>query len=330
MNKCMKPFALREKNNSTSFFIYLILAISFFFSCSPSEQTERVVSPEKPLQIVATTGMIADMVKLTGGSHVQVEQLISHGVDPHLYRPTRDDVLKITRADIVFYNGLFLEGRMSEVLGAKKFEKKAFPFTSFVSHTKYVSDLASEGTFDPHLWMDVSLWREIIFPLAELLSNRIPQAKAEITENAKNLDSELEKLHEYGVHTIQNIPVNKRVLITSHDAFQYFGKAYGMTVHGVQGVSTESEAGIKRINFLSDLIVEKQIPAVFIESSVSPKTIEALIEGVRSQGYPVHKGGILYTDAMGAEGTPEGTYKGMMEHNFNTIFKSLTRDANDE
>jgi manganese/zinc/iron transport system substrate-binding protein len=326
----MKHFAQPKKNNSKLRFLCLILIFLIFVSCSPSEQTEVPLSPDKSLQIVATTGMIADMVKLMGGSHVKVEQLISHGVDPHLYRPTRDDVLKISRADLVFYNGLLLEGRMSEVLGAKKFEEKAYPVTSFISQTRYVSDPASEDTFDPHLWMDVSLWREIIFPVAELLSSKIPEAKEDIAEHAKSLDLELNKLHEYGVQTINKIPEDKRVLITSHDAFQYFGKAYGMTVHGVQGVSTESEAGIKRINSLSNLIVEKQISAVFVESSVSPKTIEALIEGVQSQGYPVRKGGILYTDAMGAEGTVEGTYKGMMEHNFNTIFESLTRDASHE
>lgn len=269
------------------------------------------------VRIVATTGMIADLVRSIGGERVVVEQLINRGIDPHLYRPCTDDVRSIVRADIFFFNGVKLEGRMGDVLSTKISNNLRVPVCERIQSIE-VSELE-----DPHCWMDVQLWTEVAKVIEATLVEFAPNDAPLFKENAKALLAELSELDEKAKRWIASIPVSQRVLISSHDAFQYFGRRYGIQVEGLQGISTSSEAGLKRVEELVDMLVTLQVPSVFIESSVPEKGVRSLIEGAARKGWNVQLGGTLFTDSMGEEGTDQGTYIGMMNHNFRTITRAL-------
>jgi manganese/zinc/iron transport system substrate-binding protein len=269
------------------------------------------------VRIVATTGMIADLVRSIGGERVVVEQLINRGIDPHLYRPCTDDVRSIVRADIVFFNGVKLEGRMGDVLSTKISNNLRVPVCERIQSIE-VSELE-----DPHCWMDVQLWTEVAKVIEATLVDFAPKDAPMFKENANALLAELSELDEKAKRWIASIPVSQRVLISSHDAFQYFGRRYGIQVEGLQGISTSSEAGLKRVEELVDMLVTLQVPSVFIESSVPEKGVRSLIEGAAQKGWNVRLGGTLFTDSMGEEGTDQGTYIGMMNHNFRTITRAL-------
>jgi manganese/zinc/iron transport system substrate-binding protein len=290
--------------------------------CEQPRDADRSSRTRRP-RVVATTGMIADLVDAMGGDRIELIPLIGAGVDPHLYKPLRDDVVRVLDADLVFYNGLFLEGRMSEL-----FAQAASPSRLVIAvadGTPESSWLGKPGTdaADPHLWMDVSLWSMATNLVQDALLRLLPGDEAWLRQRGDELRNRLAALDRRGLEALRSIPQSQRVLITSHDAFQYFGRRYGIEVQGVQGISTTSEAGLKRIPELIDLIIARSIPAVFRESSVAGKLISAMVEGAAARGYQLRLGGELYSDALGPRGSGADSYIGMMEHNFRTIASAL-------
>jgi manganese/zinc/iron transport system substrate-binding protein len=272
---------------------------------------------------VATVGMVADLVRNVGGEHVEVTQVMGAGVDPHLYKATRDDVEILLRGEIVFYSGLLLEGKLASTLNKLSRRKPVYPVTSRIPEDQLFQEDGAEGHPDPHVWMDVGLWSTCVDTIAERLIQYDPMHADDYRANAKSYQIELEQLHVYGKEVIGSIPQSSRVLVTSHDAFNYFGSAYDLQVIGVQGISTDSEAGLQHINELVDLLVSQDVKAVFVESSVPAKNITALVNGSIARGHDLRIGGELYSDAMGTAGTYEGTYIGMLDHNFTMVSRAL-------
>lgn len=285
------------------------------------------VMAAKPLQVVATTGMIADLARQIGGDMVQVKGLMGPGVDPHAYRLTRSDIVAATRADLVLWNGLYLEAQVEgfmETLRARvpvTAVAEGLPKSVLLAHEDY------EGRFDPHVWMDPDLWAQCAAPVVEALSAARPEARGAFEANAARYTAEAAALARYSQDVLMQVPQEQRVLVTAHDAFNYFGAAYGFEVMGIQGISTESEAGLNRVSELVNLIVSRKLKAVFIETSVSDRNVRALIEGAAAQGHEVTIGGALFSDAMGQPGTYEGTWLGMIDHNVTTISRALGVDA---
>ncbi|MEL6978105.1 MAG: zinc ABC transporter substrate-binding protein [Pseudomonadota bacterium] len=280
-----------------------------------------------PLKIVATTGMIADAVRAVGGEAAEVRALMGPGVDPHAYRQNRSDVLAMTRADIVFWNGLYLEAQMESFL-LRLGERsrvvalaEAAPTDRLIAHDDY------PDRQDPHLWMEPALWAQTIAAIRDAMIAERPAQAALFTANAQAYVAELEALDAYGRKVLGSVPEESRVLLTAHDAFNYFGRAYDFEVMGVQGISTESEAGVARIAELARLLAERRIGAVFVETSVSDRNMRALIEGAAAEGHAVAIGAELYSDAMGPKGSYEGGYLGMMDHNFTAIARALGGEA---
>lgn len=273
--------------------------------------------------VVATTGMIADLVRQIGGDHVHVTQLINAGVDPHLYKPIRDDVVAIMASDIVFYNGLKLEGRMADLLELQPEDGRVH--VALASEIPVDELLGEPGTdaIDPHIWMDVSIWLRASRAIERTLAWKIPSASSEFETRANELRERLKLLDTRGKNAIASIPMPQRILISSHDAFQYFGRRYGLRVEGVQGISTASEASLSRIPELIDTILAGPVPAVFKESSVAGKLIDAIIEGAADRGFTLRIGEELYSDALGPNGSGAETYEGMVLHNFKSVTEAL-------
>ena len=279
------------------------------------------------IQIVATVGMIADLANSIGGEQVRVQPLMGPGVDPHLFTPTRDDVSLLMRADLILYCGLHLEGKMAATLDDVAAEKACVAVTRDLQPEQLLSDDGQAEHADPHVWMDVALWAECCDVILDELCRLDPAHADEFAARAEELKNKLQGLDQYARESIASIPESQRMLITSHDAFGYLGRAYGLEVRGVQGLSTESAAGLQRVNELVDLIVERQVTSVFVESSVPQKSVSALVEGSRARGHNVRIGGELYSDAMGPAGSYEGTYIGMIDHNVTTVTRALGGDA---
>jgi manganese/zinc/iron transport system substrate-binding protein len=287
--------------------------------CSDAPATK-----EGPYRVVATVGMIADIVREITGPHAQVDGIIGEGVDPHLYKPTSTDVKAMQSADVVFYNGLLLEGKMTDVLVKLATSgKRVHAVTDGLAEDSgYVLSGADEH-HDPHVWMDVKGWIAATKIVEKVLAEFDSANAAIYQANATAYRAKLEALDSYAKTSIASVPETQRVLVTAHDAFRYLSRAYGIEVRGIQGMSTESEAGVKDIEDLVNFLVERKIPAVFVESSVSDKNVRALLEGAAAKGHTVVIGGELYSDAMGAAGTYEGTYLGMIDHNITTITRAL-------
>ena len=276
------------------------------------------------LNVVTTIGMIADVVKVVGGEHVEVTGLMGPGVDPHLYKASEGDVTSLQNANLIFYNGLHLEAQMGEVLEKMNdFGVRTVPVTDKIDRSILLDSPAYPGQFDPHVWFDVTLWMKTVEQVTETLIEMDPAHQSDFEANAKAYLVELENLHQYVLDQAATVPEEKRVLITAHDAFNYFGRAYGFEVRGLQGISTEAQAGTADVQNLADFITENQIPAIFVESSVPQRNVEAVQAAVQAQGFDVKIGGSLFSDAMGSADTPEGTYIGMVTHNINTIVSSL-------
>ncbi|MEL6168025.1 MAG: zinc ABC transporter substrate-binding protein [Pseudomonadota bacterium] len=281
------------------------------------------------LQVVATTGMIADAARVVGGEAVEIRALMGPGVDPHAYRVTRTDIVAMARADIVLWHGLFLEAQMERFLDELAAEKpvvavaEALPATSLLGHDDYADKK------DPHVWMDPTLWSGVVLSVRDALSGVAPDHAEVFAANAESYIAELDALAEYTANVLASVPENARVLVTAHDAFNYFGTAYGFEVMGIQGISTESEAGLKRVADLVDVLVDRDVAAVFVETSVSDRNVRALIEGAAARGHTVTIGGALFSDAMGTPGTYEGTYMGMIDHNATLIARALGGQAPD-
>jgi len=299
---------------------YLIILLAAFalWSCGNTNQENS-----GKLNIVATTGMVADVAKNVGKDSVNVTALMGPGVDPHLYKATQGDLGKLQAADIILYNGLHLEGKMGEVFEKLERIKTVVPVARSINEAMLLDDPVYQGTFDPHIWFDVSLWMQTVVEVTNTLIEARPELADYFKANADAYRTELADLHEWVINEMQSIPPSKRIMITAHDAFSYFGRAYGIEVRGLQGISTLSEFGLKDRVDLINFIVDKQIKAVFVETSVSEKNIKAIVEGCAQKGHTVEIGGNLFSDAMGAAGTAEGNYVGMVKSNVRTIVEAL-------
>ncbi len=280
-----------------------------------------------PLRITATTGMVGDIARQVAGDRAVVTVLMGAGVDPHLYKASRVDIVKLRSADLIFYNGLLLEGKMSDVLKQMSRGKPVVAVTERVDASTLIHPDAESGHADPHLWMDPLAWASTVDVVTSTLAEFDPSNAEVYRENAEAYKATLRSLHAYGEQVLGSVPESRRVLVTSHDAFNYFGRAFGLEVIGVQGLSTESEAGLVRTENLVSLLVERNIESVFVESSVSHKSIESLVEGVAAKGGRVTIGGELFSDAMGDAGTYEGTYVGMLDHNITLVARGLGGSA---
>lgn len=294
-----------------SFLLLLVLSCATF------------TAQAQPLQVTTTTGMIANLVEQIGKEDVVVTALMGPGVDPHTYKPTTRDIKQLFSADIIFYNGLLLEGKMSTVLASYSTKKPSVAIAETIAPAKLMKPDGFNGHPDPHVWMDVSLWSEAAIVIAKTLATANINRKSFYEGNLQQLQSSLQRLDTQVRASVATIAQPQRVLITAHDAFGYFGRAYNIEVLGIQGVSTESEAGLNDINRLVDFIVARKVKAVFVESSVSERNIKALIEGAAARNHQVIIGGELYSDAMGTKGSGAETYQGMILHNTNVITKGL-------
>jgi manganese/zinc/iron transport system substrate-binding protein len=299
-------------------------ALGIFVALSSSANAAERTYPYK---IATTVAMVTDIVKQVAGDRATVSGIIGEGVDPHLYKPTRSDVATLQSADVIFYSGLMLEGKMADTLVRVARSKPVHAVTELLDEKYLLEPPDMAGHYDPHVWMDVQAWSKAVEAVARALGEFDPTNAEVYLSNARPLLSELERLDAYARKAIGTIPEPQRVLITAHDAFNYFGRAYGMDVRGIQGISTESEAGLQDINHLVDFIVERGVRAVFVETSVAEKNVRALIEGAKSRGHPLSIGGTLFSDAMGRAGTYEGTYVGMIDHNVTTIVRALGGSA---
>lgn len=275
------------------------------------------------LPVVATTGMVADVARQVGGEYVRVEGLMGPGVDPHLYKASEGDVRRLWRARLILFNGLHLEARMADVLARMDERTPTVAVAEAIDRTRLLSPAGYEDSYDPHVWFDVRLWSGVVVPVCDALARVDPERAEVYAANAERYLAELEALDRYVRARVQEVPPERRVLITAHDAFHYFGEAYGFEVRGLQGISTASEAGTADVQALARLIAERRIPAVFVESSVPRRTIEAVRAAVRARGFEVTVGGELYSDALGAPDGPAGTYVGMVRHNIDTIVDAL-------
>jgi manganese/zinc/iron transport system substrate-binding protein len=278
-------------------------------------------SGDYPIRIVATTGMVADLVEHIGGRHVEVTPLMGEGVDPHLYKASSGDVARLNKADMVAYSGLHLEGRMGEVLSRLARRKPAFAVSDGLDRERLLK--VGPEQFDPHVWFDVGLWAECLTQVEQALVDFDPPHEDDYHRQSAAYRDELSALHAWCREQMAAIPAERRVLITAHDAFHYFGRAYDVEVKAIQGISTQAEAGVSQINELVDFINRRKIKAVFVETSVSERNIRALVEGCEDRGHLIAIGGQLFSDAMGKPGTPAGTYVGMVRHNVETIRRAL-------
>ncbi|MBE0566979.1 MAG: zinc ABC transporter substrate-binding protein [Krumholzibacteria bacterium] len=275
------------------------------------------------LVVVATTGQVADLAARIGGDRVRVTALMGPGIDPHLYKASAGDVERLRQADLILYNGLHLEAKLGDVLARLAARQPTLAVADAVPADLLIFPPAFAEAHDPHIWFDVQLWRRTIEPVAARLAELDPAHAAAYRERAAAYAQELDRLDAEVRTTFAAIPEDRRVLITAHDAFNYLGRAYGLEVRGLQGISTATEAGTADVRDLAAFIAERRIPAVFVESSVSPRAIAAVQAAVRAHGFAVEVGGELYSDALGDEGTPAGTYVGMVRHNANTIAAAL-------
>ena len=289
---------------------------------------KRRVSPTpgqtQTVKVLATTGMIADLAKQLAGSQVSVGSLMPVGVDPHLYKASESDVRKLQDADLILYNGLKLEGKMGDILAKLARRRSVVAVADVVPKEKLRAPPEFAGAYDPHIWFDVSLWVRAIEPISKALVSLTPKDASEIRRRAKRLSAALTDLDRWVTREIQRIPPGQRTLVTAHDAFGYFGRRYGMDVVGLQGISTVTQAGIGDVTRVVDLIVKRRIGAIFVESSVPKRTIEAVVQACKAKGHDVSVGGQLYSDSMGRVGTPAGTYDGMVRHNVRTIVAALS------
>ena len=304
----------------------MVIVLCLIALAAPKSSFGATFKKNYPMKVAATVGMVADIVREVAGDKAVVKNIIGSGVDPHVYNPTRGDVAILLKSDIIFYAGLLLEGQMSDVLVKVSRKRPVYAVTELLKKDYLIHDTQTNH-HDPHVWMDVQGWMKAVDVVADALTVFDPPNKEYYINNAQQYQERLWQLDDYARQAIASIPDEQRVLVTAHDAFNYMSRAYGIEVLGIQGISTESEAGIKDINRIVDVLVTRRIPAVFVESSVSDKNVKALIEGAASRGHQVRIGGELFSDAMGPPETYEGTYIGMIDHNITTITSALSGSA---
>jgi manganese/zinc/iron transport system substrate-binding protein len=294
----------------------VVLGLSGCGSAAGSEEDGKI-------RVTTTIAQIADVVENVGGDKVKVESLMGPGIDPHLYKASQGDLKKLNDAEIIFYNGLRLEGRMGDILNKMSQDKPTLAVAEAIPSNLLLNDEEDAGKRDPHVWFDITLWLYTVDEVKNALIEIDGENAAYYEENAAEYQKQLEELDAYAKEQIASIPEESRVLVTAHDAFQYFGAAYGMEVTGLQGLSTDAEFGLNDVRSIVDLLAERNIKAVFVESSISEDSINAVVKGAESRGHMVVIGGELYSDAMGAAGTETGTYLGMFRHNIDTIVEAL-------
>lgn len=311
--------------------IGLLLSFALLAGCIRQVNEPRGEAPDdgQTLRVVATTNIIGDLVRQIADDRVHLTTLMGPGVDPHLFKASEGDVRRMAEADLILYNGLHLEGKMTEVFAQMQRRQITTEALAEAALTDSVlipsEDYASN--YDPHVWFDVGLWSQVARHVGEVLA-QADTAHADVYRtNAQAYAQRLDSLDQYVRVQAERVPAEQRVLITSHDAFSYLGRAYDVEVRGLQGISTTSEAGAADVQALAQFVVDRHIPAIFVETSVSPRGIQAVQEAVRAQGFQVRVGGTLYGDALGDRGTPEGTYTGAVRHNIDTIVSGLLRDA---
>jgi len=306
--------------------LFVVLLLALLPACSrDSGATVPVATNGEPkLSVVCTTGMIADTVRGLAGDNVVVTALMGPGTDPHLYQPTRSDLAAILEADVVFYNGLNLEGRMTDAFErARDSGKRVVAVAESIDESRLLASADYVDAHDPHVWMDPVLWLHVVDAVHDTLVEACPEEADSFGLRREAYRLWVADVHAYSQRVLESVPRESRVLVTAHDAFHYFGERYGFEVVGIQGISTESEAGVRDIERLVNLLVERDIPAVFVETTVSDRNINALIEGAAARGHAVGIGGSLFSDAMGPEGEFTGTYPGMLDHNATTITRAL-------
>ena len=306
--------------------IRFFLLSSLLLLSAACAESSGSIKREGTVKVVTTTAMVGDLVKNIAGEKAQVISLMGTGVDPHLYKASAGDVEKLAGADMIFYNGLHLEGKVTDVLAQMR---KSGIFTVGVAEGIDESLLLSpeeyEGYYDPHIWFDIVLWKKAARVVMNALSAYDPQNSGIYKENTESYLKELDLLQSYIQKKIALLQPERRVLVTAHDAFNYFGRGYGFEVMGLQGISTDSEASVADMKNLSRIITDRKIPAVFVETSISPRYMRALRASVKAKGFDVRIGGSLYSDSMGSPGTQEGDYIGMFRSNVDTIVESLSR-----
>lgn len=305
---------------SLAFFLFALPLLSACNSVASDTEGSGSIS-KNPIQIVATIAQIGEPMEIIGGNRVEVKSLMGAGVDPHLYEATQGDLNVLQEADIILYNGLHLEGNMGEIFEKLRESKTTVALGDAIDESLLLKD--EEGAIDPHIWFDLELWKSALERATEELKKMSPDDADYFEENKQSFFAKIDQLKVEAEEKLLSIPEEQRILVTAHDAFGYFGRMFEIEVVGLQGLSTEDEVGISDIQATVELLVEKQVPAVFVESSINQNSIQAVIEGAGKAGLEVELGGELFSDAMGKAGTKEGTYLGMYEHNVNTIFEAL-------
>ncbi|MBC6444562.1 MAG: zinc ABC transporter substrate-binding protein [Alphaproteobacteria bacterium GM202ARS2] len=306
----------------------LIVASAFFSAFFAVPWSVRAESRATPLLVVASTAMISQPASRLFGDTAHVVTLMKEGTDPHLYRPTRADMVALARADVVLWTGADLEANLRRPIDSLVAERQlVLTLMDFVPPAQRLSVRGSSA--DPHIWMDPLLWRSVFAQAVSVLEERFPKQAANYRQRWQDIADDWQNLHTAIETMTSSLPASQRVLITAHDAFSYFGRRYNIGVEGIQGISTESEAGLRRMRSLIDMIIAKRIPAIFSEASVSPRHVLSLLEGVQARGIALQLGGVLYGDSMGHPHSIEGTYEGMMRHNAATIVRALSKPAQD-
>jgi manganese/zinc/iron transport system substrate-binding protein len=301
-----------------------ILTVAVIAACGASPQ----VRDNGGVRVVATTNIVGDLVRTVGGTDVAVDVLMGPGIDPHLYKASAGDVRRMSSAEAIFYNGLHLEGKMSEILERMgERNVRTLAVAECVPGNELIASTGFSGLHDPHVWFDVELWSRAAACVAETLADLDPDNGAGYRERAESYVGELTELDGWVRERVESLPPDQRILVTAHDAFGYFGRAYGFDVRGLLGVSTAAEAGTSDVQELAELIVERQIPAIFVETSVPPRYLQALQEAVGARGFAVEIGGSLYSDSLGDPGTPTGTYAGTFRANVEAIVTALAQPA---
>lgn len=305
----------------------LVLALALLAAgCRPAGSRQAGDVAGRTIRVVTTVGMITDIVQIVGGSRAAVAGLMGPGIDPHLYKASERDVIRLQEADVIFYGGLHLEAGMARVL--ERMHESGFrtvAVTDRIDRSVLLAPPEFKGNYDPHVWFDVTLWMLAVEQVRNTLVEMDPGSGDLYRANAERYLAQLAELHAYVKAQAARVPPEKRVLVTAHDAFNYFGRQYGFEVLGLQGISTESQASTADVQHLAAYIAERQIPALFVESSVPRRNVEAVMAAVQARGFDVKLGGQLYSDAMGQAGTPDGTYIGMVRHNIDTIVAALAQ-----
>ena len=284
---------------------------------------DKASAQSSRLKVTATVSMVADTVRAVGGDRVEVTSLLGEGVDPHTYRPTRADIARLSSADIIIAVGLHLEAQLIEPLIALGRTKPVVMVGERISGDRLLRDPVYPDRADPHVWMDPKLWMIVTEGVRDALIARDPAGRTQYEAGAKAYIADLARVDDYARRILESVPASSRVLVTAHDAFNYFGRAYNFQVEGIQGISTESEAGLRRVEELVSLVVSRRVSAVFFESSVPERNVRALVEGAAARGHRIIVGGQLYSDSLGTPGTYEGTLIGMLDHNVTTIARAL-------